>query len=135
MEYQHLSAEELKNQIEQTKQREAELKQALNQRWQAEKTELAQEIKGLIEARGHDVEDIVNHLMPPAKRRRVGGGAKKSGSGNYTRYVDPENPANVYSRGVLPRWMKEKMAALGLDSGNKEDRETFKANYLQPIQD
>lgn len=137
MEYQHLSAEELKNQIEQTKQREAELQKALNQRWQAEKTEIAQEIKGLIEARGHDVEDIVSHLVPPAKRRRSmgGSGAKRPGSGNYTRYVDPENPNNVYSRGVLPRWMKEKMAAVGLDSGNKEDRETFKANYLQPLQE
>ncbi|WP_462320375.1 H-NS histone family protein [Halochromatium sp.] len=137
MEYQHLSAEELKNQIEQTKQREAELKKALDQRWQTEKTELAQEIKDLIDARGHDAEEIANLLMPSGKRRRGSGstGAKRAGTGNYTRYVDPENPDNVYSRGVLPRWMKDKMAALGLNSGNKEDRETFKANYLQAVQD
>ena len=134
MEYQHLSAEELKNQIEQTKQREAELQKALNQRWQAEKSELAQEIRDIIESRGHDVEDIIGHLVP-ARRRRAGGGEKKAGSGNYTRYADPENPNNVYSRGVLPRWMKDKMAALGLDSGSKEDREAFKANHLQPIND
>jgi DNA-binding protein H-NS len=134
VEYQHLSAEELKNQIEQTKQREAELQKALNQRWQAEKTELAQEIRDIIESRGHDVEDILSHLAP-SRRRRAGGGAKKAGSGNYTRYVDPENPNNVYSRGVLPRWMKDKMAALGLDSGKKADREAFKANHLQPISD
>ena len=132
MEYQNLSAEELKNQIEQTKQREAELQRALDHRWQAEKTELAQEIRGMIEDRGYDVEEIMNHVLP---RRRRGPGAKKGSSGNYTRYVDPENPDHVYTRGVLPRWMKEKMAAVGLDPSSKEDRETFKANHLQAVQD
>ncbi|MEA3640153.1 MAG: H-NS histone family protein [Lamprobacter sp.] len=135
VEYQHLSAEELKNQIEQTKQREAELQKALNQRWQAEKSELANQIRDLIESRGHDVEDIMNHLSPTNRRRRTGNAGKKAGTGNYTRYFDPENPNNVYSRGVLPRWMKDKMASLGLDSSNKEDRESFKANHLQPIGD
>nr|WP_242476867.1 H-NS histone family protein [Halochromatium glycolicum] len=122
----------MKNQIEQTKQREAELQRALDHRWQAEKTELAQEIRGMIEDRGYDVEEIMNHVLP---RRRRGPGAKKGSSGNYTRYVDPENPDRVYTRGVLPGWMKEKMAAVGLDPGSKEDRETFKANHLQAVQD
>lgn len=133
MEYQHLSAEELKNQIEQTKQREAELQKALSQRWQTEKVELAQEIRGMIDERGFNVDDIIEHLIP-SKRRRGSSGPKKSGSGNYIRYVDPENPNNVYTRGVLPRWMKNKMAALGLDSSNKEDRESFKTNHLQATQ-
>jgi len=133
VEYHHLSAEELKNQIEQTKQREAELQKALNQRWQTEKVELAQEIRGMIDERGFDLDEIIEHLTP-SKRRRGSGGPKKSGSGNYIRYVDPENPNNVYTRGVLPRWMKDKMAALGLDSGNKDDRESFKANHLQATQ-
>lgn len=132
MEYQNLSAEELKNQIEQTKQREAELQRALNQRWQAEKTELAQKIRGMIEDRGYDVDEIIDHVLP---KRRRGGGAKKGGSGSYTRYVDPENPENVYTRGVLPGWMKQKMAALGLDPSSKDDREAFKANHLQRQQD
>lgn len=133
MEYQNLSAEELQNEIEQTKQREAELQRALTQRRQAEKAELAQEIRQMIEERGHDVEEVVSHILP--MRRRRGAGTKKSGTGSYTRYADPENPDNVYSRGVLPRWMKEKMAALGLDSGNKDDREAFKSNHLTPVQD
>jgi DNA-binding protein H-NS len=133
VEIHNLSAEELKNQIEQTKQREAELKRALSQRWQAEKAELAQEIRQMIEGRGFDVEEVLNHILPPRRRRSAG--AKKSGSGSYTRYVDPENSNNVYSRGVLPRWMKDKMAALGLDSGSKEDREAFKQNHLTPVQD
>jgi DNA-binding protein H-NS len=133
VEYHNLSAEELKNQIEQTKQREAELQRALSQRWQAEKAELAQEIRQLIEGRGFDLEEVLNHILPARRRRSAS--AKKSGSGSYTRYADPENPDNVYSRGVLPRWMKDKMSALGLDPSNKEDREAFKSNHLRPIQD
>lgn len=135
MEYQHLSADELKSQIEQTKQREAELQRALEERWQVEKTDLAQEIRGMIEDRGHDVDEVVNLLLPSSRRRSSRTGTKKSGSGNYTRYVDPANPDNVYTRGVLPGWMKEKMAAVGLNSALKEDRETFKANHLKAVRD
>jgi DNA-binding protein H-NS len=135
VEYQHLSAEELKNQIEQTKQREAALQKALNDRWQAEKSELAREIRGMIESRGYDLEDVLNHILPSRKRRSASTGPKKTGTGNYIRYVDPENSENVYTRGVLPRWMKDKMASLGLDSGNKEHRETFKTTHLRAVQD
>lgn len=133
MEYQHLSAEELQSQIQQTKQKEAQLKQALNERWEAEKLELAQEIRAIITERGHDVEEIADQLTP---RRRRGAGTKKSGksgSGRYTSYVDPDNPNHVYSRGVLPGWMKEKMAALGLDPNNKDDRSSFKLHHLRAI--
>ncbi|WP_295441575.1 hypothetical protein [uncultured Thiodictyon sp.] len=45
-------------------------------------------------------------------------------------YVDPENAQNVYIRGVLPEWMKQKMQEQGYDSAKKDDREAFKANYL-----
>lgn len=133
MEYQHLSAEELQSQIQQTRQKEAQLKQALSERWEAEKLELAQEILAMIKERGHEIDDILDQLTP---RRRRGAAAKKtgkSGSGRYTSYVDPDNPNNVYSRGVLPGWMKEKMAALGLDPSDKDDRYSFKTNHLRPI--
>lgn len=130
VEYHNLSADELKNRIAQIEQERAEAQRALNERSQAEKADLANEIRRMIEARGYDLEEIVSHVLP--KRRRGGG---KKGPGNYTRYVDPENPENVYSRGVLPRWMKDKMAALGLDSGDKDDRESFKTNHLRPLQD
>lgn len=130
MEYQNLSVDELQNQIEQQKQKQAELEKALNQRWQAEKTELAQEIRRMIDERGYEIEEIVGHVMP---RRRRGGGKKSSGS--YTRYVDPDNPQNVYVRGVLPRWLKQKMTERGYDPSSKEQREQFKANYLHAVQD
>lgn len=135
MEYQHLSADELKSQIEQTKQREAELQRALEERWQEEKSELAQEIRAIIEDRGHEVDDVVNLLVSPSRRRGSRSSTKKSGTGNYTRYVDPADSHNVYTRGVLPGWMKEKMAAAGLDPSVKADRETFKSNHLKAVRD
>nr|WP_207191031.1 H-NS histone family protein [Halochromatium salexigens] len=123
----------MQSQIQQTKQKEAQLKQALNERWEAEKLELVQEIHAMINERGHDVDEIADQLTP---RRRRGAGIKKtgkSGSGRYTLYVDPDNPNNVYSRGVLPAWMKQKMLALGLDPSDKDDRYSFKINHLRPI--
>lgn len=133
MEYQHLSADELQSQIQQTLQKEAELKQALSERWETEKLELAQEIRHLIGERGHDLDEII-HQITPRRRRGLGGKKmRRSGSGRYTRYVDPDNPDNVYVRGVIPGWMKEKMVTLGLDPNNREDRDFFKTNHLQTI--
>ncbi|MFP4062520.1 MAG: H-NS histone family protein [Halochromatium sp.] len=131
MEYHHLSAEELQSQIQQTKQKEAQLKQALSERREVEKLGLAQEIRHMIEERGHDLEEIAEQLLPRRLRGAVLKKPRKFGSGRYTRYVDPDNPDHVYVRGVLPSWMKDKMAALGLDPNNKEDRDFFKANHMQ----
>ena len=133
MEYQNLSVEELQSQLHQVEQSKVDLEKALYQRWHEAKAELAQEIREMIEQRGYDVDEIAALIVP---RRRRAGAAKKSGSNrSYTRYVDPENPNNVYIRGVLPRWMKEKMAAQGYDPSAKPDREAFKSNYLQAVQD
>jgi DNA-binding protein H-NS len=128
----NLSVEDLKQQLQQIEQRKVDLEKALTQRWHEAKSELAQEIRELIDARGYDAEEILSLIMP--RRRRGGGGAKK-GNRSYTRYVDPQNPSHVYTRGVLPGWMKEKMTEQGYDPSVKEDREAFKANYLQAMQD
>jgi len=131
VEYQNLSVEELQNQLQQVEQSRADLEKALSQRWHEAKAELAQQIREMIEEKGYDVEEITSMIVP---RRRRGAGAKK-GNRSYTRYIDPDNPGNVYIRGVLPGWMKEKMVAQGYDPSVKEDREAFKANYLQAIQE
>ncbi len=132
MDYKSLSVEDLQQQLQQIEQSKVDLEKALTQRWHEAKSELAQEIRELIDSRGYDADEILSLVMP--RRRRAGGGAKK-GNRSYTRYVDPENPNQVYTRGVLPGWMKEKMAAQGYDPSVKEDREAFKANYLQAVQE
>jgi DNA-binding protein H-NS len=135
VDYQHLSANELITQIEQTQQKEAELQRALQRRRQEEKKELALEIRDIIKDRGHDVDEIADLIMPPSRRRRSAAVANRGDTGGYTRYVDPENPGNVYTRGVLPGWMKQKMIAAGLDPSDKADRDNFKANHLNAVSD
>lgn len=53
---------------------------------------------------------------------------------HYPRFVDPNNPANVYIRGGVPTWMAEAMKGLGLDPAIKDDRERFKAEQLRKIE-
>lgn len=132
MEYNNLSVDELQAQLQQVEQNKVDLEKALYQRWHEAKAELAHEIREMIDSRGYDTEEILELVAP--KRKRAGVSAKK-GNRSYTRYVDPENPSNVYLRGVLPKWMKEKMTAQGYDPSVKDDREAFKANYLQAMKD
>jgi DNA-binding protein H-NS len=59
------------------------------------------------------------------------GRSTERASASVTRYVDPDNPAQTYSRGPLPSWLREKMEAAGYDPADKAQREAFKASYLQ----
>lgn len=128
----NLSVDELQQQLEELAQSQADLEHALAQRKQQAKYDLAQEVKGLIQDKGYDVGEIVS-LIGARKKRSTG--AKKGGSRQYTKYVDPENSGNVYVRGVIPGWMKQKMQDQGYDPSSKEDRESFKANFLQVSED
>lgn len=132
MEYQQLSVEQIRERLQEIEQSKADLEKALYQRWHEAKTELAQQIREMIDARGYDVEEIMGLVIP--RKRRGAAAAKKAGR-SYMRYVDPENSENIYVRGVLPGWMKQKMVEQGYDPSVKEDREAFKANYLQSVQD
>ncbi|MCF1182880.1 H-NS histone family protein [Marichromatium gracile] len=129
MEYANLSVEEIRRQLEEAESKQSELKRALEIRRREAKKEVAQEVRDLIQQRGYDLAEIVE-LLDGKKSRRTGV-RKSSGSRQYTEYFDPENPENVYVRGVLPRWMKDKMTEKGLDHSSKEDRDTFKKTYLQ----
>lgn len=131
MEIQQLSVDEIREQLQQVEQSKADLEKALYHRWQSAKTELAQEIRELIDRHGYDAEEIMAMVMP--RRRRGSGSAKKSSERAYPRYVDPQNPENIYVRGVLPAWMKQKMTEQGYDPGVKQDREAFKTSYLQIV--
>ncbi|NKN32405.1 H-NS family nucleoid-associated regulatory protein [Marichromatium bheemlicum] len=129
MEYANLSVEEIRRQLEEAESKQNELKRALETRRREAKKEVAQELRDLIEQRGYTLEEMLEELAPRKSRR--GGSRKSSGSRQYTEYFDPENPENVYVRGVLPRWMKSKMTEKGLDPSSKEDRDTFKSTYLK----
>ncbi|MEA3640258.1 MAG: H-NS histone family protein [Lamprobacter sp.] len=127
----HLSADELNAQLEAlTAEREA-LHAALIHRREAEKAELAAEIKALISERGHELEQIIELIVGRStgrKRRRQR--AANDSTANYIRYADPDNPENVYIRGRMPNWLTEKMAANGFDPDDAEQRQQFKDQHL-----
>jgi DNA-binding protein H-NS len=134
VEYANLSVEEIKRQLDEAESKKTELKRLLEVRRQEGKEGVAQQIRDLIESKGYDYDEILPLVMP--KRRRLVAVPRKLVSGRqYTRYVDPENADNIYVRGVLPGWMKQKMQEQGYDSSSKSDREAFKASYLRVLED
>jgi DNA-binding protein H-NS len=133
VEYSTLSVEEIQQQLEAIEQSKSELQRALVVRREEAKHEVAQQVRDLILGNGYQLNEILPLVQ--ARRRRSAPAAKAATSGgrDYTRYIDPENPNNVYVRGVLPGWMKQKMQEQGYDPSVKADREAFKANYLQAV--
>jgi len=134
VDYQNLEVEELENKIRQMDQDRAALEQALEQRQQQAMYDFALEIKDMIIGRGYDVQEMLSLI---GGRKRTGGKKRRAPSQDterqYTKYVDPDNPENTYSRGVLPGWMKQKMQEQGYDPSVKEDRDAFKANCLHVL--
>ncbi|WP_462319907.1 H-NS histone family protein [Halochromatium sp.] len=128
-----LSADALRAQLDALNAEREALKVALEQRREAEKLELAAEIKERINERGHDVEEIAQLVLSRAtgrKQRRRQRAAANDANASYTRYADPDNPDNVYIRGRMPNWLIEKMAANGFDPSNAEHRAQFKEQHL-----
>lgn len=127
----HHSTEEIQTQLDQIKQEQNALERALEARLKDEKKAFVEELKQLIAERGYQHDDIAEQLGARQRKQRI----KRSGagSGNYTQYVDPDNPENVYIRGRMPYWLIEKMAANGYDPENAEQRQQFKEQHLQKI--
>jgi DNA-binding protein H-NS len=138
VEYANLSVEQIQQQLDEIEHSKAELQRALAVRRQEAKHEVAQHVRDLIINNGYDLEEIVPLIQSrQSRRRRAAAAVAKSPASagrEYTRYADPENPDNVYIRGVLPGWMKQKMQEQGYDPSVKADREAFKANYLQAVE-
>lgn len=133
MDYTDLSVEEIQRQLEEAESRKAELRRLLDVRREERKDEVVQQVKDLIINNGYDLDEILSMIAP--RRRRGSAGSRKLVSiRQYKRYVDPDNSDNVYVRGVLPGWMKQKMRDQGYDPSSKDDREAFKANSLRLVE-
>jgi DNA-binding protein H-NS len=128
MAFEELSAEELRNKIAQTEQDLAALGRALQERHEAQKGEIALQVRTLITDAGYDLDEILPLVAVKARRRARA--TAVAATPNFPTYVDPENPANAYVRGVLPGWMKALMTEKGYDPKDKASREAFKANVL-----
>ena len=133
MVYDNLSVEELQRQIEQAESKKSELKKLLEARRHENKGAVAQQVKDLILGNGYELDEILS-LIAPRRRRGPDSGRKLVSSRQYKQYVDPDNTDNVYVRGVLPGWMKQKMQDRGYDPSSKDDREAFKSTVLQLVE-
>ncbi|MEA1052246.1 H-NS histone family protein [Lamprobacter modestohalophilus] len=128
----HLSADELKAELAALNQQRSHLSAALQQRAEQERIDLAAEIKTLISERGHALEEITELVIGRSlnRKRRRSASSANDAQANYTRYADPDNPANTYTRGRMPAWLIDKMAANGFDPADVEHRQQFKTEHL-----
>jgi len=120
------SVEEIQAQLAQLEANENALREALRAQQAAEVAAFIDELREQIQARGYSLDDVVAQLSKGRRERSA-----KRASRDVTRYVDPENPAQSYSRGPLPTWLRETMEAAGYDPADKAQRDEFKATYLQ----
>ena len=120
------SVEEIQAQLAQLEANENALREALRAQQAAELAAFIDELREQIRARGYGLDDVVAQLSKGRRARSA-----KRAAGDVTRYVDPENPAQSYSRGPLPTWLREKMEAAGYDPADKAQRDEFKASHLQ----
>jgi len=125
VEYSNLSLEEIERQLLEADSKRTQLDKLLKNKREEGKGAIVEQIKNIILDNGYDPEEIMNLVL---RRSRF------VSDRQYRHYVDPENPDNVYSRGVLPRWMTDKMIAQGYDPASKEDRETFKSNSMRLVE-
>jgi DNA-binding protein H-NS len=99
----------------------------LKQRLREERGDFVRELRERIEGKGYEVNEIAALLMGRS------GNARSSMS--VKRYFDPENSEQVYTRGPLPQWLREKMLAKGHNPETKEGRDRFKAECLTLVED
>jgi len=139
VDFENMSVEEIERLVTDYEQNRDNALMALEHRKEQAKYELAQAIKDMVTDQGYSLNDIVP-LLGARKRRGPGRPAvvrppvvtrRATGDRQYARYVDPENAENIYSRGAIPGWMKQKMQDQGYDPSKKADRNVFKANYLR----
>jgi DNA-binding protein H-NS len=140
VEFENMTLAEIQQHLAEIEEQRVLALQALKQAQEQAKYELAQVIKDMIEERGYTLDDILPLLT--AKRRRSYSRRKSTAEsapmvsstpqGAY--YVDPENDANIYVKGAIPGWLKQKMVEQGLDPKSKTDRNTFKGNYLRRVE-
>lgn len=127
-----MSIYEIQTKLAELEAKKAELFAALDFQKAQAKVGLVDQIKALVADSEFHLDDILAELTPRAKaaapRPRK---AREEAPSAYPVYRLLTNPEQTYSRGVLPVWFKDAMAAAHLDPTKKEDREIFKAQHMR----
>ncbi len=134
MDYKSLESDQLQQELEQLEKQKAKLQQALEQKRRQAKREIADKVKAMIAEAGYKTEEICPLVLGPRKYHAIKRGFSREPR-YYRKFADPKNPERVYSRGPLPRWMREMMEKEGYDVNDKEAREAFKMKYLRLLED
>jgi DNA-binding protein H-NS len=122
---------EIKAELECIEAKREELQAALAAAHEADRQSLVADIRELLASRGYQVEEIVALLSPqpepkaakPAKDRRPA-----------PRYAMAGDPSQTWSfRGKAPGWLAGAMAARGLDSAIRADRDTFRREHMTAV--
>jgi DNA-binding protein H-NS len=110
------------NEIEAEK---ANLEAALVQAKEETRASIVEQIRGLVTENGFDFDEILPLVVPPAPA--------KTDARIFSTWVMKDDPSKTYVRGVLPGWMKDAMAAIGLDPRMGEDRTKFKNEHMVQV--
>lgn len=115
---------ELIERLEEINSEKAELEAALAQAKIEMKGHVVEQIRDLLAENGYTADEILPLVVPaaPPKPTRV-----------FSTWALKDDPGKVYSRGVLPGWLKDAMAAVGLDPRMGADRITFKDAYMVQV--
>lgn len=122
-----LSIEQMEQRLAQIEVDREQLEAALKQRREVDLNEFAETIRGQIAERGYRLDEVIALLGKGGKTA-----ARRRGN-SHAYFVDPDNPSNTYSKGPLPRWLREKMEAAGYDAADKAQREAFKLAHLKRV--
>lgn len=114
------SLEDTKQALALTRQELANLQREIDARKQVDKEPLIDEIVALAARRGFEPYELIDPLV-----KRLG--PKKPRS---MRYVDPDNPENVYVCGPTPAWLKANMLRDGYNPNLLEDRIRYRYQHL-----
>jgi DNA-binding protein H-NS len=119
---------ELKSKLERIEAARDELQEALAAAREADRQSLVAEIRDLIASRGYQVEEIVQLLSPQPEPKTVR--AKRPAQ----RYAMRGYPSRSWSfRGKAPAWLADTMAAHGLDSADRADRDLFRREHMTAV--
>jgi len=85
-------------------------------------------IKSYITGNGFTLDEILPLLMPKGKKASKPRAPRKEAP--RASYTSKKDPSLVYSRGVLPQWLKDEMTAAGFNPDDKESRDKYKAEHM-----
>lgn len=111
--------------IAELKQRQAELEQ-LQAEIEAEKPRLLAEFVEGIRQHCADYDFAVAEVAAMLKHPK-----KQDRRSEIKQWRHKHNPELVYGGRALPKWMKQDMSEKGLDPGDKAQRESYRAEYLE----